>query len=214
MIIKFFNRVLESLEAIYGFEGATSRIDRLDMGPVSLVHDVSRQSEAAQGFPFQVVVLLTTDGAGTQAFGATTLTPGSVDADKMRSRNLDASELEVWLLGVTLDLANADSNLNVALGAAGVLKNDGQGTFVVLCQWGADCEFVLPVNAAGRRYLAPWSGNLGTFRAGEPVFRPMKIEPGDQAIATAQDDGVAALSSASFRFWCWASPRGSFPPGT
>lgn len=51
MIQRFTSRCLEALGNLYGIIGGQNKVDQIDMAPLVLVHDVSREAELNQNLP-------------------------------------------------------------------------------------------------------------------------------------------------------------------
>jgi len=216
MIQKFINRTPTSLDAVYGIEGAQSRTNKLDLGPIRLVHDVSREAQLAQGFFAEFSQQLATAGAGVRVFsalGVETLV-GAQGADgavsEMSARNLDPSEVDVWVLGIALSMAAGDAG-NFGAGASAACGYE-TGAFstrqVGLSFWSGADSTEQTIAAAGRIHLARFTNIANTF--GSRVL-PCRLPRGGRILSALQDDAAGPIVDGRFNWSLWIGPRDTAP---
>lgn len=212
MIRKFYNRALDALDRIYGIEGGISRVDLIGLDPVQLVHDVSREAEAAMGFVGNAALIFAaTDGLGNPSYGSLTRDAFLAQADvrnELATRGLDPSEVDVWVLGLMGVLSTATAaNFAAARQGVRVGSQTGGGVIYPLVWWtNEDVTMV----SGGVTFLR--TGNVpDTF--GQQLL-PILVPdlPNSAFLGRVQDDGVGPVTCTMF--WrCWIGPKGSFPPG-
>jgi len=208
VIVKFYNRCLEGLDGLLGFEGAISRVDKADLGPPPLVFNVTDLARAGIGFYCQGLLNQDTAGAGVQVFAASGLNATLFASDarfnaNLAAGNLNFDELDFWLLGVSCT-ASAATAANLANVSAGVEErnNTTEPIFLTIFQ-----DAVTALTAAGRTCLLPSSGDRLLY----PVKLPLKLSRDSRLLAAFTDDAGGVLS-ANVTFHLWAAPRGTFPP--
>jgi len=208
MVTKFFNRCLESIEVLFGLEGAVARTDRIDMGPPSLVVEVGRLAQASMGFPAVATVSAITAGAGVAVFSATGLAATAFASDSrftnnLQSRNLEFGELDFWLIGVwaTMSAASTGNLSQIICGVEFPQANLEPFLFGLF-----DTELA-PLAAGGRLQLTAGTPE----RLGRPKW-PLLVPPLSRLLVRALDD-AGGIVDANIDFVFWATPRGTFPPG-
>ncbi len=215
-IRRFVNRTPTALDAIYGIEGAESRTDKLDLGPIQLVHDVADQATLAQGFHTQLRTALTTAGAGVRVFNAiswdTILGTNGADGvvNFLASRNLEPTEVDIWIRGVSFSIRAADTG-NFGAGASAACGFDTVATAsseVPVAFWSGADSAELSLNTATRLHLGRYTNISNVFG---PQLFPMRLPPLGQLLVALQDDAGGALTNAQFNWSLWIGPRDSRP---
>lgn len=217
-IRKFVNRALEGLDGLYGIVGAQSRVNEIDLGALTLVHDVAREAEASQGFTCYAGVPVTTAGAGVQAFGSlnrAAFLATSQALGGMAPRGLDPSEVAVWILGVSA-VESAASVGNFAVAAAGYTAGQvGFNAGVCIKRWQAEATILVSGGSVhlGEGGLTAGPGGFGAVDYGPQIY-PIELppHPNSEFLATCTDDAGGAVSFTAI-FRCWICPLGTFPPG-
>lgn len=209
MIVRFYNRCLEALDILFGFEGAISRVDRIDMSPPVLVVDISRMSQASMGFPCFLSVGGATAGVGATVDDAVGISANAFAGDALFQSNLSArsltlDELDFWFLGVSCTItAGSANNLSSIEFAIEHRNNTVQPVFVQTF----DLQTVTP-GVGGRVMLSQ------DIRVARGNFRvPTKIEAGSRFLGYFTDDATGQID-ANLLVHLWATPKGTFPPGS
>lgn len=223
MIERSVNRVLTTLDRVYGFIGRQTATDSIDLGTISLVHDVSREGELIQAFPHVATFGGTTDGLGGVQFGALTfedyITSAIVNvsagdpAAQLVSRNLKPADVDIWLLGTSATIAAASAG-NLASVTLGIQFPTPQGATTGLVR---PLEFyaneLAAMGATGDQTSIQLSATLPyRFVPSQfPILLP-RDRAGGSFLARAQDDAGGTIAWGA-RFWTWIAPRGSAAPG-
>jgi len=212
MRVPFSNRVLEVLGRLYGIVGSIGRTSHIDVGPPILVHDVSREVEAAQGFRAAALVTVTTAGAGVAVFATTTRDAFlAAQAQQLSELRLAIGEVDVWVLGCTGLLTVADAG-DFGFLTLGLNQGDlSGGTTLPLATF--ESATAGATRALVNGGLLELSNSDGAALYG-PVSLPALLPdfPGSVFAATGADDAGGAMTAFGV-FHCWVCAKGTFPPG-
>lgn len=215
-IRRFFNRALEALDRLYGIEGSQSRVDLLALDPVQLVHDVSRNTEAAMGFPANVPLTITTAGAGAATYGeisrASWLATNANTVALLSARGLEPSQVDVWVIGIAA-VATTASVANLSKVVAGVRQGNlvGGGVLRALGMFQTGDVNPLETGAVTSLRAADSRPHELLGNPGYPLLMPDDDTSDFHAVAF---DGAGGALSTTVYFHVWVAPKGTFPPYT
>jgi len=209
-VVNFVNRALSALDALYNIVGGESRIDRLALTPLTLVHDVSRETEATAGFPALLGPIATTAGAGVAAYVSTTLAEILATADvvqELNARGLSAAQVNVWVLGYD-GVATTASIGNLGGVSAGIqFGNLGLPSVMLLDVWNLAGT---PIEATEVSTFLRNANNIFAARMHLPFLLPPHV---DSALLVRAQDDAGGVLVAGVAFYLWICPKGTFPPG-
>lgn len=214
MIVRFINRALAALDPLYRIVGGTTRTDKIDLGALTLVHDVSREAERQAGFRCFATISQATGGAGVVV--ATALSrddflaggAGIGAAVELAQLGLQPAEVDVWVLGEQAAGSSTAALLEVVLGLT-VGVGPGSAVPHLLRRFTLEGPVF-----NGLTFLL--DGSVTTFFADllwghrqYPMLLPDR--PGSGFLATFQDDSAGAIT-VNAQWDCWVCPKGTFPP--
>lgn len=214
MLADIKNRVLDVIDRLYGVTGQVSRPNQLYVGPPQLVHDVSRQVEAAQGF--QTVIPHTLDSVG----GAATVYASTLRSvilatnyvvSELERRNLNAQDVDVWWNGCSA-VVTAATAANLGTLHAGFNFGTISGTGVSRHMKVFNTSVGQLVNTGAESVggsAASADGNIG--QAPVPHMLP---DDDTTAILSRLTSGAGGQLVGTIYHWLWICPKGSFPPGS
>lgn len=207
-LIQFTQRALDALDRLYGFVGGVSRIDRFNMGPVNLVHDVSREAEASMGFQATIPISMDTVGGSTRVYGTATFAAilSNTDvANKLSSRGLDRADVDVWLMGFA-GLVTAATAANFANAGVGALIGNtvGTGEQLAFNRWTTTGSDLV---AAGTVALI-----LDALQFSVIDFPILLPDDESSVIRATLSSGAGGQCVGTVNCLIWVGPKGTFPP--
>jgi hypothetical protein len=177
--------------------------------PLQLVHDVSRNADAARGFQTYAALAFTTLGGGADTFVSLTRTAFLAQTAHgldvmLRERQLQAADVDVWVMGVTL-VSTAATHGEFDSALVGVT----QGTIA-----GSGVNRALAFFVPGTLQLIS-GGAVHEVREeflGE-ISYPFILEDDESSafVANVIDGGGGACIGTVF-YTVWICPKGTFPP--
>lgn len=210
MLIKFFNRVLDTLGRVYSFEGRQSTTDKMDLGAVSLVHDVSRISglnsvpSRAKGWA-QIVLSNNHVASG----GIQTIFGLFSQLTQQTAIELDLTRDWVWIMRTQLEaeIVAGNSITEAVVGYANVPPFGVTTQPLVLELAFNFTGLSLTVGGPGYAMNTADDELPTTFAWAGPCFPGSTVNLSSVAVVAAGDIDLNA------NLLCFACPQGVYPPG-
>lgn len=206
-VAKFTNRALGLLDRLYNVVGDTSSTDRIDLAPITLVHDLSRMAERASGigpadgfFSFNIA---NTHNATGNLFASI-----AVDSGLISALGGDVSTQRLWVIDVGLQAELVAGN-SIGEILVGYTIPNTQGVFnptqFEIAR--ATAFSALPLQTGSTIHGA----NTATLST--PRFKlPQLMMPGATLRLASTATVAAGTITATAGFLVWIGARGTRPP--